>query len=62
MKQIIVDVLPDGSTKIRTTGFVGSLCRLASKWLEDAMGHKTDEQLTPEFYQQAERKAGQVGQ
>jgi hypothetical protein len=52
MKKIIrIIVGPKGETRIETRGFTGSECREASKFLEEALGHPVNEQLTAEFYQ-----------
>ena len=56
MKTIIVTVAPTGQTKVETRGFVGSECQQASKFLEAALGLRTGEQLTPEYYQQASQQ------
>jgi hypothetical protein len=45
-------VSPQGETRIETKGFVGSSCREASQFLEQAMGIRADEKLTAEFYEQ----------
>jgi hypothetical protein len=50
LKKIIVTVSPSGETKIETKGYAGSACKLASKFLEDALGERVSETLTPEFY------------
>ena len=50
-KTIEIIVTPKGETTITTKGFVGSECREASKFLEEALGQRSSEQLTPEFYQ-----------
>ena len=50
MKIIEVIVLPDGQTRVETKGFSGSECRAASQFVEQALGQKLQEQLTPEFY------------
>lgn len=52
MKIIEVIVSPDGQTKVQTKGFVGSDCQQASKFIEAALGKRTGEQLTPEYYSQ----------
>lgn len=52
MKIIEVIVSPDGQTKVETKGFVGSDCQQASKFIEAALGQRTGEQLTPEYYSQ----------
>jgi len=50
---IEIIVSPLGETKLETKGFAGSSCREASRPLEQALGTKANEQLTPEFYAQA---------
>ena len=51
MSQIIeIIVSPQGQTKMQTKGFSGSSCRDASKFLEEALGQRTEETLTSEFY------------
>ena len=53
MKKIIrVIVSPKGETKVETKGFVGSECREASRFLEQALGQSIGEQVTAEFYQE----------
>lgn len=56
MKQIQITVSPTGETKVETRGFTGSECREASRFIEQALGQQTSEQLTPEFYQQTEQR------
>lgn len=51
MKTIEITVAPDGQTRVETKGFVGSDCREASRFLEQALGDHTEEQLTSEFHQ-----------
>jgi hypothetical protein len=48
---IEVIVLPNGETKLETRGFVGSSCKQASQFLEQALGMRVQEQPTAEFYQ-----------
>lgn len=63
MKTIEIIVQPDGQTKMETKGFVGSECQQASKFLERALGQRTSEQLTAEFYAKAtEQENVQEGQ
>jgi Protein of unknown function (DUF2997) len=51
MTQIIeVIVSPQGQTKIETKGFAGAGCRDASRFIEEALGQRSSEQLTPEFH------------
>jgi hypothetical protein len=49
-KTIEITVSPKGETKVETKGFTGSECRGASKFIEQALGQRTDEQLTAEFH------------
>jgi hypothetical protein len=44
-------VSPQGETRIETKGFAGASCQAASRFLEQALGARADEQLTAEFYQ-----------
>ena len=52
MKTIEIIVSPKGETTVTTKGFAGSSCREASKFLEQALGQRTGERLTNEFYAQ----------
>ncbi len=49
-KTIEIIVSPTGETRLETKGFSGSSCRDASKLIEEALGQRSDEQLTPEFH------------
>ena len=49
IRTIEVIVLPSGETKIETKGFAGQSCRDASRFIEDALGERTGEQLTADF-------------
>jgi hypothetical protein len=48
---IEVIVSPLGETNVQTKGYAGSSCVQASSFLEQALGAKTNERLTPEFYE-----------
>ena len=50
MKTIELIIAPDGSVKLTTKGYTGSSCRDGSKFVEEALGVKAAEQLTPEFH------------
>jgi hypothetical protein len=50
---IEIIVAPNGRSHVQTKGFTGSSCRLASGFIEQALGQRTSEQMTAEFYQQA---------
>ena len=53
MKTIEITVQPDGQSKVETHGFTGADCREASRFLEQALGQPTSEQLKAEFHQAA---------
>jgi len=53
MTRIIeITVAIDGQTRVETRGFSGAGCREASRFIETALGKRTEEQLTAEFHQQ----------
>jgi hypothetical protein len=51
LKIIEITVDLTGQTKVETRGFTGGECREASRFVEQALGQRTDEKLTSEFYQ-----------
>ena len=51
MKTIDILITPDGQSRVETRGFSGSSCREASQFLEQALGRRTNEELTAEFHQ-----------
>jgi hypothetical protein len=55
-KVIEIIVAPNGQTRVETKGFTGNACQLASKFIEQALGKRTDEKLTAEFHQQLGQK------
>lgn len=60
MKVIEIIVQPDGRTRVETRGFAGSECRQASALVEQALGQRTSERLTGEFYQQQQQPQQQT--
>ena len=53
MSQTIeIIVAHNGQSQVQTKGFTGSSCRQASQFIEQALGQRTGQQLTAEFYQQ----------
>jgi hypothetical protein len=50
-KVIEITVGPKGETTVQTRGFAGAECRVASRYVEQALGQNTAEQMTAEFYQ-----------
>ena len=61
---IEVIVSPTGETKVQTKGFAGPSCRDASRFVEEALGQRSGEQFTSEFYaeQPVQRLAQEGGQ
>ncbi len=53
MRTIEITVSPAGQTTVQTRGFAGASCRDASRFIEQALGQRTGEQLTAEFHQTA---------
>ena len=53
IQTIEIIITPQGETTVQTQGFTGASCRDASKFLEEALGNRTGERLTGEFYQSA---------
>ncbi len=49
-RTIEVIVSPTGETTVQTKGYAGTDCFQASKFLEEALGVKTAEKPTSEFY------------
>jgi Protein of unknown function (DUF2997) len=50
LKTIEITVDLQGRTKVETKGFTGVSCREASRFVEEALGQKTAEQVTAAFY------------
>ena len=50
MRTIEIVVSPKGETTVTTKGFAGATCQQASKFIEQALGQRTGEQLTSEFH------------
>ena len=50
MKNITIIVKPDGKTVVETTGFYGTSCKDASKFIEQALGERQTESFKPEYY------------
>lgn len=50
MEEIIIDVAPDGTTKITTKGFKGKSCKEATKAIEEALGTVVNDIPTPEMH------------
>jgi len=51
-KTIEIIISPEGQTRVETKGFVGSECRQASQFIEQALGQRIGEQFTADYHQQ----------
>jgi len=57
MSRVIeVIVSPTGETTVQTKGYAGTDCLQASKFLEQALGVKSTERFTPEFFESLTQK------
>lgn len=50
MKQIEVIVSPKGQLQITAQGYAGTSCAEATKFLEEALGTVTRDELTEDYY------------
>lgn len=55
-RTIEVIVSPQGETTVQTKGYAGSQCLLASQFLEAALGVKTADRQTSEFFQDTQQQ------
>ncbi|MEZ6088233.1 MAG: DUF2997 domain-containing protein [Pirellulaceae bacterium] len=53
MKTIEITIAANGQAKVETKGFAGSECLAASRFLEQALGKRSEQQLTADYYQSA---------
>jgi hypothetical protein len=51
MRTIDIIVSPEGKSTVQTKGVRGASCRDASRFLEQALGNRINEQVTAEFHQ-----------
>lgn len=52
-RTIEILITPTGQTTVQTKGFSGASCQEASRFLEQALGQRTQETLTAEFHERA---------
>jgi hypothetical protein len=50
LKTIEILINAKGETTLETKGYAGSSCKAATKALEEALGVKSQEKLTAEYY------------
>jgi hypothetical protein len=53
LRTIEIIFAPNGQSTVEAKGFVGSECRDASRFIEQALGQSTGETLKAEFHQPA---------
>jgi hypothetical protein len=59
-KTIQITISPKGETKIETQGFTGSSCQDATRALEAALGAKTSDTLTGEYYATSNEQTNEI--
>lgn len=60
--KIEILVSPTGEVRLETRGFSGPACQDASRFLRQALGQTTAEQLTSEYHQQSTTQTAQQTQ
>jgi hypothetical protein len=56
MKEIVVDISPEGDVQVQTIGFKGKSCLEESQFLKDLLGSETSRYLTPVYFQEDKEK------
>ncbi|QDU79658.1 hypothetical protein Pla110_13690 [Polystyrenella longa] len=51
MKQIEIIISPEGGSRIVSSGFSGRSCLDATRKLEEALGQRLSQTLTPEYHE-----------
>lgn len=59
MKRITLLVRPDGTSVVESADWSGAECRAGTEFLEQALGQRLSERLTPEFYADAENEVSE---
>jgi hypothetical protein len=59
MKRITLLVRPDGTSVVEAAGWSGAECRAGTEFLEETLGQRLSERLTPEFYADSENVAAE---
>jgi hypothetical protein len=52
-KELIIEIEPDGTLKIKTEGFKGTECEEELKPIENALGNVTKRTKTSEYFQKS---------
>ena len=59
MKEIIVEISPDGAVHVEAFGYQGNSCEDATKFIEQALGKTVEQQHKPEYHQQQRTRRNQ---
>jgi hypothetical protein len=59
-KTIQITISPKGETKIETQGFTGSSCQDATRAMEAALGSKTSDTMTSEYYTASNEQTNEI--
>lgn len=51
MKEIIMDISNDGEIHIETKGFKGKSCLKEAEFIENTLGKRISQQLTPAYFE-----------
>lgn len=49
-KQVVIDIMDDGTVMIETVGFKGKACLEETEWLKKAVGKTVERRLTASYY------------
>jgi hypothetical protein len=52
MKEIIVEISPDGAVHVEAFGYQGNSCEEATKFIEESLGQTVEQKRKPEYYRQ----------
>ncbi len=52
LERLIITVSPTGDVSIEAQGYKGKSCEDATKFLETALGQRTDQTKKPEYHQE----------
>lgn len=61
MKQVIIDIGPDGEVRIDAVGFKGKACEKATAAFEEALGKVSKRTKKSEWYQSTASTVKQMG-
>ena len=59
-KELIIEIAPDGSMRIKTEGFKGAECEEELKPIEKALGEVSERVRTNDYYQRSTTQQGKI--